>query len=130
MSAGELLPLILALLPALAHVESRGDPAAVGDGGKALGLYQIHRGVVEDVNDYAHADYEWEDVLDPDVAKHVAVLYLEKWGMHYWRESGRKPTLEVLARIWNGGPRGWEKEATLPYWGRVREALEKMGGGK
>lgn len=35
----------------------------------------------------------------------------------------RPPTVEVYARIWNGGPEGWRKSSTLAYWRRVRNAL-------
>ena len=36
------------LLDAIARIESHGDPNAVGDGGRALGVYQIHRVYWED----------------------------------------------------------------------------------
>jgi hypothetical protein len=36
------------LLDAIAHIESHYDPNAVGDGGRALGAYQIHRVYWED----------------------------------------------------------------------------------
>ena len=40
------------LLPALALVESRNDPKAVGDGGDAIGIYQIHQSYWQDAVDF------------------------------------------------------------------------------
>jgi hypothetical protein len=61
---------------------------------------------------------------DREKAEAVAVAYLTRWGKHYERRTGRKATLEVLARIWNGGPRGWQKMATGKYWAKVKAVLE------
>ena len=36
-----------------------------------------------------------------------------------------KPTYEVYARIWNGGPDGWKKRSTLKYWKKVKKELKK-----
>ena len=52
-------------------------------------------------------------------------LYLSYWGEEYERTTGRPPTNEVYARLWNGGPTGWRKESTADYWDRVREALSE-----
>ena len=47
---------ILLLLEALCLVESGGDPNAVGDNSEALGILQIHRVYVDDVNRILHDD--------------------------------------------------------------------------
>jgi hypothetical protein len=31
---------------------------------------------------------------------------------------------EIISRIWNGGPRGWNKSATKIYWDKVRKELK------
>ena len=31
---------------------------------------------------------------------------------------------EIISRIWNGGPKGWNKSATKIYWDKVRRELE------
>ena len=50
--------------------------------------------------------------------------YLRHYGEVYKKETGKDPTVEVLARIHNGGPRGWKKEATRSYWARVERRLK------
>ena len=42
----------------------------------------------------------------------------------YWTRYGAV-TDEQRARIWNGGPRGMSKAATLPYWAKVQKELER-----
>ena len=34
---------------------------------------------------------------------------------------GHKPTCQDYARIHNGGPDGFKKSATLPYWNKIQE---------
>lgn len=101
-----------ALISALIMVESGGDPALVGDGGKALGILQIHWGVVQDVNRNYGTRYRHKDVLVPVIARRICKLYLT----HY---AGAGATAEQCARIWNGGPRGYDKAATKKYWKKV-----------
>lgn len=101
-----------ALISALVMVESGGDPAKVGDDGKALGVLQIHEEVVQDVNRNYGTRYRHKDVVKPGVAKRICYLYL----MHY---GGAGATAEQCARIWNGGPRGYGKAATKKYWEKV-----------
>ena len=64
------------LISALIAVESGGNPNAIGDHGKALGVLQIHSEVVMDVNQFFHTNYTHHDMLDPVKAKDVAEKYL------------------------------------------------------
>jgi hypothetical protein len=50
-------------------------------------------------------------------------MYLDYYGDLYVRQTGRTPTDEVYARIWNGGPNGWRKASTRQYWQRVRAEM-------
>ena len=108
-----------ALLAALLAVESGGNDLAIGDNGRARGALQIHAGVVADVNRHHGTRYTHADMHDRKAAVRVASLYLATYA------PGASP--EVQARVWNGGPRGASKAATLGYWGRVKR---KMGGAK
>jgi len=95
------------LLDVIARIESRCDPNAVGDGGRALGTYQIHRVYWEDGTELLGVDWPHRDAADPNKARRVVKAYL----LHY----GRGKSLLEMARIHNGGPRGDKKKATLPY---------------
>jgi hypothetical protein len=124
--------LICKLIPALIQVESGGDAGKIGDSGKAVGILQIHKRVVDDVNKYVllyflvYHRYEYTDRQDPIISKNICAFYLDKWGRHYELETDELPTLEVLARIWNGGPDGWKKKATLNYWEKVKTELARQ----
>lgn len=100
------------LISALILVESGGDPAKVGDGGRALGVLQIHACVIADVNQHYGTTYKHKDALDPVKAVRICRLYL-----HAYAPPGATP--EIYARIWNGGPNGHNKVSTLKYWKKV-----------
>lgn len=115
-------------LAAIALVESGGDPQAAGDGGRALGCLQIHHQVVQDVNRVYRLHLSHRDALDPVKARLICRLYLDHYGRRYCRLTGKVDTLDILARIWNGGPDGWRKPATEKYGQRVRAALPPEPG--
>jgi hypothetical protein len=56
-----------------------------------------------------------QDMHDRAKAVRVASLYLATYA------PGASP--EVQARVWNGGPRGASKPATLGYWARVKREI-------
>jgi hypothetical protein len=100
-----------------------------------LGPLQITKQYVDDVNrivnrpggycsdllfSYKDREYKWHSLWMVDI---------------YWRHYatkerlGHEPTLEDLARIHNGGPNGWKKESTKPYWAKVKRELERGNNG-
>ena len=64
------------------------------------------------------------DRLDLRRSEELAVAYLSYWGAAYTRRTGRAPTAETYARIWNGDPDGWRKPTTAAYWRKVKAKLE------
>ena len=112
------------LLCSIITVESNGKVDAVGDGGKAIGILQIHACVVVDVNRVHGTSFSLADRYNPDKSLDIAYLYLSHWGKSYQRKTGKAPTTETLSRIWNGGPNGWKKEATVKYWNKVNNQLQ------
>lgn len=104
------------LLPAIEHVESGGDASAVGDGGKAVGILQIHTVLVDDVNRIVgEKRFTYADRLDADKSREMFRVY----SSHYSHDASD----EVTARRWNGGPKGDKKRATLAYWSKVKAAM-------
>jgi hypothetical protein len=103
------------LLDAIAKVESRSDPAALGDMGRAAGVYQIHRSYWADATRILGVDWEYRDAWDPQKARQVVRAYL----LHYG--SGR--SLLEIARIHNGGPKGHQKASTLAYAHKIERVL-------
>lgn len=117
-----------ALWRAIVAVESGGNARAYNACDGATGMAQIRSVCLTDVNRIARlrgvaARFSAADRWDPRAARRMWNLYLDFYGREYWRRTGRTPTDEVYARIWNGGPEGWRKSSTLAYWRRVRNAL-------
>lgn len=113
------------LIAALIAVESAGNDSAVGPRGE-VGCLQVRECVIADVNRIlwgrgVFTRYALGDMFDRPLAIRVCRIYLGYYG-DPWR-LGRQPTEEDLARIWNGGPRGYFRPSTLPYWERVRAHL-------
>jgi len=104
---------------AIIWVESKGDPNAIGDGGRAIGPYQIHRAYWSDATRLLGVSWPYSDARDPLRAAMAVRAYTEYYARHYKRPL----TAETIARIHNGGPTGWRKRSTLPYWSRVRAVM-------
>lgn len=105
------------LLDAIALVESNNRANAVGDGGSAVGAYQIRPIFLRDVNRIlGWSKYELADRFDPVKSRAMARVYLD----HY----GRGLTMIDQARHYNGGPRGHLKRATEPFARKIQAALD------
>jgi hypothetical protein len=105
------------LLDAIAKVESRHDPALVGDGGRAAGVYQIHRTYWADGTKLLGVNWDYDLAADPVKARKVVRVYL----LHY----GQGCSLLEMARIHNGGPNGHKKQSTLDYTRKIAQILEQ-----
>ena len=110
-------------IDALIRVESNGRDNAIGDNGKAVGCLQIWTDVVDDVNQVSKKKYSYSDRKNRAKSIEIRKAYLNRWGRHYQRKTGKVPTQEVYARIWNGGPNGWRKKSTLGYWYNVKQYM-------
>lgn len=110
------------LLDAIATVESGGeaDPDnAVGDGGKALGAFQIWRPYWTDaVERNPHLKRRgYKAVTDRAYAREIVRAYMRRY-------APKNATVQTLARIHNGGPNGHNKDSTQEYWEKVQAVLE------
>ena len=106
------------LLDAIAQVESNGDSTATGDGGKALGMFQIHRAYWADGTRFLGVDWSYAQARNPVKARAVVRAYLH----HY----GRGRSLLDMARIHNGGPNGHTRQSTLRYARRIAGILDTL----
>lgn len=106
-----------ALLSAIIAVESGGDPNAVGDNGRAVGILQIHPIMVREANRILGRDeFTLADRYSPERSVAIFDTYCSRWCVD--------ATDEQIARRWNGGCRGDTKEATAAYWARVQAAMK------
>jgi muramidase (phage lysozyme) len=102
------------LLSALAHQETCGelDPyAAIGDGGKAAGRYQMHAGAVADVNRRFDpvTPYTLADRHDPLRGDLLAIGYALILNEQAQRTISRQLTQDEMLAVWRRGFRGWQK---------------------
>jgi hypothetical protein len=114
---------IAKLIPALIIIESNGDDGAIGDNGKAFGCLQIWECVIRDVNFTYDTTYKHKEAFYRYNACEISTLYLTRWGKHFQKTYEQLPSTEQLARIWNGGPFGYKKNATIKYWNKVQQQL-------
>jgi hypothetical protein len=113
---------------AIVAVESSGNPLAYNPTTGATGIAQIREICVDDCNRIARQQglddsFTYADRRRPGKSREMWNIYLTYYGQEYRRQTGRRPTDEVFARIWNGGPTGWTKPSTEEYWQKVHQAL-------
>lgn len=107
-------------LDAICAVESsNGKDKRDGDGGAAIGPYQIHRGYWVDGTLFLGVRWPYSDARDPAKARQVVRAYLT----HYQRHSGYPATPETWSRLHNGGPNGPGKATTRGYWAKVKAQM-------
>lgn len=107
------------LLDAMYTVESNRGRVLVGDEGKAIGPYQIWRAYWQDAVEFDKTiGGKYEDCMNK--------AYAEKIVRAYWKRYAPKgATIEQLARIHNGGPRGHLNANTIKYWNKIKKELSK-----
>ena len=108
------------LLSALMMVESRNNDSAHAIGEDAVGCLQIRKTMVDDVNrilkrNKKNYSFTYEDRW----SRQKSIMMFEIYCDHY-----NLTDPEEIARCWNGGPRGMDKEATVCYWNKVQNYLE------
>ena len=116
--------LLLILWPAICIKESSGCWWKWNWTEDAVGIVQIRRIVVDDLNRiHGRKVYSYRDRWSVEKSKRMFIEWLSYYAAYYEKTTGRKVTLEVLARMWNGGPNGWKKKATEKYWKEVKAIL-------
>ena len=110
-------------LDILSEVESNSTDGIVKtdvNGRKSYGRLQIQSGYLRD----SGLSYTLEQVrTSKEISYKVAKAYLEKYARIYEslpENAGKRATVEVLARIHNGGPNGWRRSSTIAYLGKVK----------
>lgn len=115
-----------ALISAIIMVESSGNPKAFNpiDGSRGLmGITDICR---RDVNRIAGTNFRTEDCESRELSAQMFRIYIEYYATA--RRLGHEPTDEDRVRIWNGGPRGWERDSTKAYWEKVKKSFMVLRG--
>jgi hypothetical protein len=111
------------ILDALRSVETGGsrDPdRAVGDDGRALGAYQIHKVYWLDAVEHEPSlrARGYEAVTDRAYAERVVIAYLSRYARDW--------SIDTISRTHNGGPKGFKKKATDGYAAKARRAFDAI----
>ncbi|HEX6813870.1 MAG TPA: hypothetical protein VF384_19770 [Planctomycetota bacterium] len=109
------------VLEAIRFVESsHRDDVPDGDGGKAIGPFQIHHVFWQDaVMSEPALGGTYSDCRRRDYAERVVAAYMRRWIPDAWAAG----EAETIARVHNGGPTGPQNPATRGYWRKVRARL-------
>ena len=110
---------ITTLVDALIMVESSGNPNAYCKKEKAVGCLQIRPIMLREVNRILRKQkstkrFSLEDRWDCGLSKEMFYI----WENYHHKISND----EMIARNWNGGPRGYKKQSTEHYWNKVQKA--------
>ncbi len=108
------------LLSAIIHVESSNNDSAYNAYEDAVGCLQIRKCMVDDVNrilrrQQSDIRFSYSDRWFRNKSIQMFDIYCKHYGL---------TTAEEIARCWNGGPRGMDKEATVYYWNKVQDHLD------
>jgi hypothetical protein len=107
----------------LVEIESGGKTNAIGDGGKAIGIAQIHKAYFIDAQQFNKElnKYKYTDCFNPEISESVVRAYLSKYS--------KTNSFEEWAKLHNGGP-GWKNKTgqaeinLIKYWQKFRDRLK------
>mgnify|MGYP003624790024 FL=1 len=107
------------ILSSIMFVESSYNDLAYNSNEDAVGCLQIRQCMVKDVNRIlkrkgSYQIYNMNDRWDRRKSIEMFTIYCD----HYNLSSA-----EEIARCWNGGPRGMEKDLTVNYWNKVKNKI-------
>jgi len=114
------------LVIALIYVESRGKENAIGDthlGSPSVGVLQIRPIMVREINRILKrkkSDKRFK--LKDRFSREKSIEMFHIWQSYHLPNSSD----EVIARCWNGGPKGWKRKSTLHYWNKVQREIGKL----
>ena len=108
------------LVHAMINVESLGNDSAFCASEKAVGCLQIRPIMLREVNRLLRkSGSDKRFSLADRWSREKSIEIFDTWrSLSHPDDSD-----EVVARCWNGGPKGWKKKATDCYWEKVTAYL-------
>lgn len=124
------------LMRVLQRLESTDNPMAWKKDEDARGILQIRKPMIDDVNRIISLNkdkesplygmsFKHQDAFDPEKAALIFDIYSDFYTRKFWLK--REPTNRDVARMWNGGPKGKDKELTK-YEGKVQNISKELYG--
>lgn len=99
--------------------------AVTGDGGRAKGHLQIHNICLQGTMLDKVLGYSHDSMFDLESSSHVFWSMMGIFSHYYYQKYGDYPNYEQLARMWCGGPLGYQKTATDKYAKKFNEVYNK-----
>jgi hypothetical protein len=100
-------------LDKLASIESSGNPKAIGDGGRAIGMFQFHKAAWQDTSRLRRmagkAVYPYQDAVDASKAREYAKTFCDSLEARLEKRLGRPPTDGEVYGAWNLGFTGFAR---------------------
>ena len=107
------------------HLPEAERDTARGDGGAAVGRWQIHKIMVDEVNRILGTNvFRYEDRENRAKSHMMAGIFYTHW-LPRMPLAFRQP--DRAARMWNGGPRAYKWASTEKY---GRDFMRRWEGGK
>ena len=111
------------LIDAVIEVESGGDDSAYNKRERAVGCLQIRPIAVREVNRLLESygvdgKYTLDDRYDRGRSIEMFSIMAEE--VECCEFISEDEFFEIVARRWNGGPRGARKKSTIKYWEKVK----------
>jgi len=110
---------------AIGHIETLNTDSLIGDSGMAFGRYQIHNICVKGSGLKDLLNYQHKDMFDSVKAERVFWAVIGINCHVYAQKYGKYPDYGDLVRMWNGGPNGYQNEATLNCLKKFEQCQEK-----
>jgi hypothetical protein len=116
------------LYSSIVWVESKGNANAKSKDG-SVGIIQIKPVMVKEVNRICKIKgidkkFTLVDRINPTRSSEMFWIYQEYYNPELNRDSLSNNDMEIMARKWNGGPKGHIKKATKKYWRKVFKRVQ------
>lgn len=112
------------VIDAIIQVESKGNPKAHNKNGDCVGILQITKVLVKEVNNSLKLKgstkrYTYQDRWDVEKSKEMFIIIQERFN--------KQNNVEKAIRGWNGGMGNWKTPKTLNYYKKVMKYYNKKG---
>lgn len=115
------------IFSSIAWIESTHNPKAVSKDG-SVGIVQIKSVMVKEVNRICQIKgiqmkFTLADRKNKEKSKRMFWIYQKFYNPKINYNDISEKEMELIARKWNGGPKGHEKKATKKYWNKVNKRI-------
>tara|TARA_R100000544_G_C2198771_1_gene45576 strand:- start:36 stop:512 length:477 start_codon:yes stop_codon:yes gene_type:complete len=111
------------LIQALIHIESSNNDSCIGDKHMkvpSIGCLQIRPIMVCEANRILKIQQNPKRFKNKDRWSRVkSIEMFNVWKNYHHKTSSN----EIIARCWNGGPKGYKNNSTIRYWSKVKKYL-------